>query len=121
LAPDGELAVSADVTNTGPRSGEEVVQLYVGFPNAKVDRPVKLLRGFARIALVPGEKKKVAFTVHARDLAWYDPDASAWRVEPVEHQVLVGSSSRTADLLQATFQIAAGREGPEQAYHQPLR
>ena len=40
IVPDGELAVSADVTNTGPRSGEEAVQLYVGFPNAKVDRPV---------------------------------------------------------------------------------
>jgi beta-glucosidase len=68
-----------------------------------VDRPVKLLRGFARIALSPGEKKTVAFTVRARDLAWYDSDSSAWRVEPVEHQVLVGSSSRTADLLEASF------------------
>jgi beta-glucosidase len=68
-----------------------------------VDRPVKLLRGFSRIALSPGEKKTVAFTVRARDLAWYDPDSSAWRVEPVEHHVLVGGSSRTADLLQGTF------------------
>jgi beta-glucosidase len=109
IAPDGELAVSADVTNTGPRSGEEVVQLYVGFPNAKVDRPVKLLRGFARVALSPGEKKTVAFTVRAKDLAYYDPDSSAWRVEPVEHHVLVGGSSRTADSLQATFRITAGR------------
>ena len=109
IAPDGELAVSADVTNTGSRSGEEVVQLYVGFPNAKVDRPLKLLRGFARIALSPGEKKTVAFTVRAQELAWYDPDTSAWRVEPVEHQVLVGVSSRAADLLQASFRIAAGR------------
>jgi hypothetical protein len=41
--------------------------------------------------------------VRARDLAWYDPDSSAWRVEPVEHQVLVGGSSRTADLLEASF------------------
>jgi beta-glucosidase len=111
VAPDGELAVSADVTNTGARSGEEVVQLYVGFPNAKVDRPVKLLRGFARIALSPGEKKTVAFTVRARDLAWCDPESSAWRVEPVEHQVLVGGSSRAADLLQGSFLVAA-RETP---------
>jgi len=109
IAPDGELAVSVDVTNNGPRSGEEVVQLYVGFPNAKVDRPVKLLRGFARTALSPGEKKTVAFTVRARDLAYYDPETSAWRVEPVEHQVLIGGSSRAADLLQASFRIAAGR------------
>ncbi len=53
IAPDGELLVSVDVQNSGGRSGEEVVQLYVGFPNAKVDRPVKLLRGFRKI-LLPG-------------------------------------------------------------------
>jgi beta-glucosidase len=115
IAPDGELAVSVDVTNTGVRSGEEVVQLYVGFPNAKVDRPVKLLRGFARVSLAPGEKKTAVFTVRARDLAWYDPESSVWRVEPVEHLVLVGASSRTADLLQASFRIAA------QAHRGPLR
>ncbi len=107
MAPDGELAVSVDVADTGSRSGEEVVQLYVGFPNAKVDRPVKLLRGFARVALSPGQKKTVAFTVHARDLAYYDPETSTWRVEPVEHQVLAGGSSRAADLLQGSFRITA--------------
>jgi beta-glucosidase len=115
IAPDGELAVTVDVADTGSRSGEEVVQLYVGFPNAKVDRPVKLLRSFARVSLAPGEKKTVAFTVHARDLAWYDAASSAWRVETVEHQVLVGGSSRTADLLQASFGITAPAHG------QPLR
>lgn len=99
--------MSVDVTNTGARSGEEVVQLYVGFPNAGVDRPVKLLRGFSKILLSPGEKKSVTFTVHARDLAYYDPQSSIWRVEPVVHQILVGGSSRPADLLQATFSIAA--------------
>ncbi len=105
IAPDDGLPVTVDVTNTGSRSGEEVVQLYVGFPNAKVDRPVKLLRGFTRILLSPGEKKTVTFTLHARDLAYYDPESSVWCVEPVVHQVLVGSSSRSSDLLQATFRI----------------
>ena len=110
IAPDGDLPVSVEVTNTGTRSGEEVVQLYVGFPNAKVDRPVKLLRGFSKVLLPPGEKKSVTFTVHARDLAYYDPESSAWRVEPVLHQILVGSSSRPADLLQATFGVANSRK-----------
>ena len=110
IAPDGDLPVSVEVTNTGTRSGEEVVQLYVGFPNAKVDRPVKLLRGFSKVLLSPGEKKSVTFTVHARDLAYYDPESSAWRVEPVLHQILVGSSSRPADLLQATFGVTDSRE-----------
>ncbi len=107
IASDGDLPVSVDVTNTGARSGEEVVQLYVGFPNAKVDRPVKLLRGFRKIHLSPGETKSVPFIVHASDLAYYDPESSAWRVEPVPHQILVGGSSCPSDLLQAAFSIAA--------------
>jgi beta-glucosidase len=107
ITPDGELPVSVDVENTGRRSGEEVVQLYVGFPNAKMDRPVKLLRGFAKIALSAGEKRTAMFTVRARDLSYFDPESSTWRIEPVVHQVLVGGSSRVADLLQASFRITA--------------
>jgi beta-glucosidase len=107
IAPDSDLPVSVDVTNTGSRSGEEVVQLYVGFPNAKVDRPAKLLRGFGKIHLSPGETKSVAFTVHAGDLAYYDPESSSWRVEPVVHQILVGGSSRASDLLTAAFSVTA--------------
>jgi len=105
VAPDGALAVAVDVVNTGARAGEEVVELYVGFPRAKVDRPIKLLRGFTKVALGPGEKKTVTFTVRASDLAYYDPEAAAWRVEPVEHEVLVGGSSRPADLLKASFHV----------------
>lgn len=87
------------------RSGEEVVQLYLGFPNTKAVPPVKLLRGFSKILLAPGEKKSVTFVVRARDLAYHDPESSAWRVEPVVHHILVGGSSRSSDLLQATFRI----------------
>ncbi len=107
MSAEGDLYVSVDVSNTGSYLGEEVVQLYVGFPNANVDRPVKLLRGFDKISLSPGEKKTVTFSLHARDLAYYDPTNSSWRVEPVTHEVLVGGSSRTSDLLSATFHIAA--------------
>lgn len=107
IPKEGDLYVSVDVSNTGSCLGEEVVQLYIGFPNAKVDRPVKLLRGFDKIPLSCGEKKTVTFTLHARDLAYYDPTTSSWRVEPVTHEVLVGGSSRTSDLLSARFHIAA--------------
>ena len=58
--------------------GEEVAQLYVGFPSSKVDRPVKLLRGFERVPLAPGETKRVTFTVAAKDLAYYDVGAKGW-------------------------------------------
>ncbi|HSD65526.1 MAG TPA: glycoside hydrolase family 3 C-terminal domain-containing protein [Vicinamibacteria bacterium] len=103
---DGTVTASVDVTNTGSRAGEEVVQLYVGFPGSKVDRPVKLLRGFEKVALAPGETRRVSLAVKARDLAYYDAGARAWVVEPVEYTVFVGGSSRPADLLRASFRVA---------------
>jgi beta-glucosidase len=99
------LRVSVDVTNTGPLTGTEIVQLYIGFPNAAVERPVKLLRDFARIELAPGETKTVELGVEARDLAWYDPGTGSWEIEPTIHEVLVGTSSRAEDLLRAEFEI----------------
>ncbi len=113
VAPDGTLDVTVDVTNTGPRAGEEVVQLYVGFDGSAVDRPVKLLRGFAKVALAPGETKTVPLRVAAKDLAWYDAESKAWRVEAMTYGVFVGPSSRAADLLKASFTVAAASAAPE--------
>ena len=107
VTPDGRVVVSVDVTNTGKRAGEEVVQLYVGFEGSKVDRPVKLLRALAKIALAPGETKTVPLAVDVEDLAWYDAEARAWKVEPTTYGVLVGPSSREADLLKGRFTVAA--------------
>jgi beta-glucosidase len=106
VAPDGIIEASVDVTNTGTRTGREVVQLYVGFPNASVDRPVKLLRGFDKAELAPGETKTVRFTVKAADLAYWDPGAKRWTVERVAHDVYVGGSSRAADLAKVSVTIA---------------
>ena len=103
--PDGTVLASVDVTNVGSRAGEEVVQLYVGFPSSRVDRPVKLLRGFEKVALAAGETKRVTFTVPVGGLAYYDVGAKAWVVERQPHSVSVGGSSRAADLLTATFQV----------------
>jgi beta-glucosidase len=105
VAPDGQLAVTVDVTNTGTRRGEEIVQLYVGFEGSKVDRPVKLLRAFDKIALEPGETKTVPLAVDVGDLAWYSSETSTWEIEPMTYSVLVGPSSRAADLLRADFSV----------------
>jgi beta-glucosidase len=113
VAPDGTVDVTVDVTNTGPRAGEETVQLYVGFEGSAVDRPVKLLRGFAKVALAPGETKTVPLRVAAKDLAWYDAEKKAWRVDPMTYGVLVGPSSRASDLLKASFTVAAASAPPE--------
>jgi beta-glucosidase len=102
---DGSLSASVDVTNAGSRAGEEVVQLYVGFPGRAADRPVKLLRGFERLALAPGETKRVAIPVAARDLAYWDEGSRAWAVERGEHAVHLGGSSRAADLVSVSFRV----------------
>jgi beta-glucosidase len=104
-ANGGALDVSVDVTNAGARAGQEVVQLYVGFPNATIDRPRKLLRGFEKVSLAPGETRTVTFRVPSRDLAYWDPATKAWRVEPVVHEVYVGGSSRSSDLLSVAFRV----------------
>jgi len=102
---DGLIHASVEVTNTGSRAGEEVVQLYAGFSASKVDRPVKLLRGFEKVALAPGETKRVTLTLKAKDLAYYDPASKRWTVERVDHPIYIGGSSRMADLLKARVRI----------------
>jgi beta-glucosidase len=99
------VTASVDVTNTGSRPGDEIVQLYVGFPGAKVDRPVKLLRGFERVSLAPGQTRRVSLPVKVTDLAYYDAGSKAWTVERLEYAVLVGGSSRSSDLLTARFRV----------------
>jgi beta-glucosidase len=103
---DGTVMASVDVTNTGSRPGEEIVQLYVGFAGSKVDRPLKLLRGFEKVPLTPGETKRVTIPVRVKDLAYYDAGTKAWVIERTEYTVLVGGSSRASDLLTMPFRVA---------------
>lgn len=111
---DDVIRVSVDVANVGSRAGKEVVQLYVGFEDSAVDRPAKLLRGFAKIALEPGETQTVKMEVPVRELAYYAPEAGAWRVEPGTYSILVGPSSRTGDLLRDKVRVVeTERRDPE--------
>ena len=102
---EGTITAQVDVTNTGEMAGEEVVQLYVGFKNSAVDRPIKLLRGFKKVALAPQETKSVELTVKAADLAWYNPETQQWEVEQMEYELYVGSSSDSNDLMLSSFKI----------------
>jgi beta-glucosidase len=86
------LAVGVRVTNTADRAGEEVVQLYVRDVVASLTRPVLELKGFARLALGPGEARRVRFALDLRQLAFHDA-ALDLVVEPGELEVLVGRSS----------------------------
>jgi beta-glucosidase len=95
----GELTVTADVTNTGDRAGDEVVQLYVRDPEATIARPVLELRGFRRVALGPGERRTVSFRLSAEQFAYIGADYRRV-VEPGVILVFIGSSS--VDLPLAT-------------------
>ncbi len=98
------ITVSVDISNIGAVAGEEIVQLYIGFENSRVDRPKKLLRGFKKVALKSKETKTVSIDVRKTDFAWYNPDNKAWEVESIKYTIYVGSSSKNEDLL--TTQIS---------------
>ena len=92
ILPSESLTVSVEVTNTGQRGGDEVVQLYVTDVVASVTRPVQELRGFRRVALKPGEKQKVDFTLGTADLGFFNQQMK-WVVEPGQFRVRVSNSS----------------------------
>lgn len=92
------VTVSVDVTNTGNRAGNEIVQLYVRDVAASMSRPVKELKGFERIALEPGQTKTVTFTVDPAQLGFYNNDLE-YVVEPGEFDVMVGPHSGNVQTL----------------------
>jgi len=90
---DGRVAVSFRVRNTGRRAGDAVPQLYVRAAVAPVARPVLALKGFARVALAPGEARTVTLSLDARDLRLVDA-RGRWVAAPGVYRLLVGASSR---------------------------
>lgn len=92
-SPGDEIQVQVDVTNTGARAGQEVVQLYLRDVESSLVRPQKELKAFAKVQLDPGETKTVTLTLHEEDLAFYDDAKNAWVVEPGTFEVLVGRSA----------------------------
>jgi beta-glucosidase len=86
------------VTNTGERAGAEVAQVYVSDDHAKVERPIKELKGFDRVLLQPGETKHVSVSLDGRSFAYYDTEAKGWHIAPGKFGILVGDSSESLDL-----------------------
>ena len=98
----GKATVSVDVTNTGSRAGDEVVQLYIRMEKSSVTRPVKELRGFARVPIQPGETRTVTFPIGPEALRFYDREMKRV-VEPGEVKIMVGSNS--ADLSSVSLEV----------------
>jgi len=92
------LTVSFDVKNTGDRAAAEVAELYVGDSHASVPRPVKELKGFAKVNLKPGETRRVTLTLKRRAFSFYDTAKKDWSAEPGDFTILVGGSSDNIQL-----------------------
>jgi beta-glucosidase len=92
---NGQIAVTVDVKNTGKRTGDEVVQLYIHDPVASISQPVRRLRGFQRVTLAPGQSRHLTFRLGKQDVGFYD-NGGRFVVEPGTIDVYVGDSS-TAD------------------------
>ena len=107
VAPGEEVVVKVSVRNTGNRAGREVVQVYVRDVASTLLRPEKELKGFAKLALGPGEEQEVRIVLPARALAAWDPLRNDWVAEPGEFEIVAGASA--GDLRgRVTLQLAGG-------------
>ncbi len=105
VSKNGQFQVSVDVTNTGSRPGEEIVQVYIEYPKTSIDRPIKDLKGFKKVALEPGETKTCTILVPISELAYFDISRKDWVIADSDYGALVGPSSREEDLLRSKFQV----------------
>jgi beta-glucosidase len=99
VARNGSVRASVDVTNTGNRAGDEVVQLYIHDPVASISQPVRRLRGFERVTLNPGQTRTITFTLNKSDFGFYD-NRGRFVVEPGRIDVYAGDSS-AADMVKS--------------------
>lgn len=94
VGPGGDVEVRVTVTNTGPRDGREVVQVYTALPGSGVQRPARELKAFAAVPLAAGETRDVVLTVRRSDLAYWDRRVDRWIVEGGLYRIDVAASSR---------------------------
>lgn len=99
IGPDDLLTVEVDITNTGQRAGQEVVQLYVCDVRASVSRPEKELKAFVKVELKPGESKTVTLTLAREALAFWDDEHHTWVAEAGTYEILIGGSSRAIQVM----------------------
>jgi len=92
------VTVSFELKNTGRREAAEVAELYVGDSHASVPRPLKELKGFAKVDLKPGETRRVTLMLERRAFSFYDVQKKDWSAEPGDFTILVGGSSDNIQL-----------------------
>jgi len=103
------VTVTFRVKNVGSREGAEIAELYVGDSHSNVPRPVKELKGLAKVSLRPGETKQVTLKLDHRSFSFFDVKKGDWRAEPGDFDILIGSSSAKTE-LQGKFTLTAAPE-----------
>lgn len=93
MTDSDSITISVKVKNTGRREGKETVQLYISDKKASVPRPVKELKGFAKVRLAPGEEKEVSFTICKDALSYFDADKHCWVAEPGRFEAIIAASA----------------------------
>lgn len=99
------ITAKVKVTNTGRRSGAQVVQLYVRDLHPQTDKPVRELKGFSKVFLQPGQSREISLPLAPRDFAWCDVNAKGWRVDAGDYAIEIGDSSRNLP-QRATVRLA---------------
>ncbi len=117
VEPGSEISLTLPVRNTGERAGQTVIQLYVRDVEARLERPSKELKAFAKVALQPNEMQDVSFTLDMRALAYYDDTRQAWVAEAGDFDLLIGTSS--ADLPR-TARVHLGHEWTQPITSSPV-
>lgn len=93
ISGDSEITVEVPVTNKGSREGSEIVELYISDLKSSLPRPLKELKGFDKVKLMPGETKNVRFVIKPEALKYFDDKAHEWVVEPGKFKAHIGASS----------------------------
>ncbi len=87
------LIVEFEIENTGEMTGAEIAQMYVREINPAVDRPMKELKGFRKVTLKPGERKKISIPLGGADFSFWDTETHTWRITPGMFEIVVGAAS----------------------------
>lgn len=112
LAAGAPVTVRLDVQNTGPRVGDEVVQLYLADASAPVPMPARQLKGFERVSLAPGQTKTVTFTLAAEDFYFWNERTKGYQVHPGTYRVSIGGASDRLP-LRGSFALAGTAPRPD--------
>jgi beta-glucosidase len=97
------ITAACTVKNTGEYAGDEVIQFYAGFKQSAIDRPVKVLKGFQRVSLKPGEAKSVQIKTPIEKLKWFNEKTNSWELEHMEYEMYIGVSSLERDLTKQSI------------------